>query len=205
MKVYKLFKEDMTTRMSNHVWSIGPRLDLYYGGVKGCASGVIHYYESPEMAALISPIHVGSDHNCLFECEVEHPIGSDGVKHWAKDIRLIRKLTLPTYTSEQRVKFAILCALEVTNDNRFISWANEWLSNGDRSYRTADIAYAAYGAYGGAKAAKAAYATAYGAAKAAKAAYGGAYAAYAGAKAAYGAYAAYGDKPLNFSKIIAKL
>ena len=194
MKVYKLFRQDMTTQMSNHVWLVGQRIDLYYGGEGGCTSGVIHYYESPEMAALISPIHVGSDYNRLFECGVEHPIGSDGVKHWAKDIQLIQEIKLPVFDIEQRVKFAVLCAMEVCVLPTFISWANRWLSGEDQT------------ACAAANAARAARAAANAAATYAARAAANAAAIYAARAAIYAARAAYAaDKPLNFTKIIAKL
>lgn len=43
----------------------------------------------------------------------------------------------PATTDEQRVKFAILCAMEVCDDLSWRQWAEKWLSGEDRSQRSA--------------------------------------------------------------------
>jgi len=45
--------------------------------------------------------------------------------------------SLPKVTTEQRVRFAILCALKVYKKKKFTQWANRWLSGKDRTRNTA--------------------------------------------------------------------
>jgi hypothetical protein len=49
----------------------------------------------------------------------------------------VRRIEIPVVTTEQRVKYAILCALEVCQEPSFVTWANKWLSGEDRSERSA--------------------------------------------------------------------
>lgn len=41
-------------------------------------------------------------------------------------------------TLNQRVAFGILCAMEVYKNPKFIEWAENWLSEKDRTYASAD-------------------------------------------------------------------
>ncbi len=52
---------------------------------------------------------------------------------------------LPRVTTEQRVKFAILCAKAVYKDEAFNLWADGWLSGDDRTLESAKLAVAATG------------------------------------------------------------
>ena len=56
-----------------------------------------------------------------------------------------RRKFLPRVTIEQRVKFAILCAKAVYNEEAFNLWADRWLSGEDRSLESAQLAVAATG------------------------------------------------------------
>jgi hypothetical protein len=50
---------------------------------------------------------------------------------------MILEVPLPAVTDEQRVKFAILCALKVCKEPSFVNWANGWLDGSDSKRRTA--------------------------------------------------------------------
>jgi len=47
---------------------------------------------------------------------------------------------MPQVTTEQRVRFAILCVLAVYHDPEFARWAEAWLSGVDRSAESAQAA-----------------------------------------------------------------
>jgi hypothetical protein len=95
---------------------------------------------------------------------------------------VIREITLPEITTEQRVEIAIRVALTCYDDPTFVGWAEKWLSGEDRSIGSAHAAlYAALYADDAAVAAVYDAATTYAAADAAAAA--AVAAVYAAAKA----------------------
>jgi hypothetical protein len=124
----------------------------------------------------------------------------DGTKVGCTRLTTLKQTPLPTITLEQRVTFAIKCALHVYKEPSWVAWAQAWLANTNRDAARAyaadadaAAAYAAYAADAYADAADAAYAAAYDAAYAAYAAYAYAYAyadAYADAADAAAADAA---------------
>jgi hypothetical protein len=166
-----------------------------------CSEGWLHYYSDAKLAAFLNPIHAGFDKPRLFEIEVAESIKSDnGLKYGCTKMRLIKELQFIKPTTEQCIKFAIYCALEVCKDAAFIKWANNWLDGTDRSKESARAAAAAdYAAWAAdaAWAARVAYdvaywaaaADAYWAARAARAAYAAdAAAAWAAGAADHAAY-----------------
>src|SRR5205823_448610 len=52
----------------------------------------------------------------------------------------VKKIALPVVTTEQKVRFAILCALEVYKEPSFVAWAADWMSGKDRIQRAAEAA-----------------------------------------------------------------
>ena len=78
-----------------------------------CTEGWFHAYTHPLLAVLLNPIHANLSNPHLWEAEGE--IGNDdhGLKVGCKKLTTIKRLNLPEITSEQIVRFAILCALEV--------------------------------------------------------------------------------------------
>src|SRR2546423_14356194 len=48
-------------------------------------------------------------------------------------LRIVREIPTPQISPEDRIRFAILCALEVCTAPIFVSWANGWLNAADRS------------------------------------------------------------------------
>ena len=185
MKKYKLVTQDLKTRKGEDnetQWVIGefhPTLD---GDGDLCSLHWYHYYHDPLLAAFMNPGHADIDNP---KCFVIDALGNhkddSGVKGGCTKMRLVREVEFPVITREQRIAFAILCAKEVYKDDKWNVWADEWLSEKNRS-SSAAAAYAANAATS--------YAAAYAASAAAYAAYASAYAAYAASAATYAASAA---------------
>jgi hypothetical protein len=77
----------------------------------------------------------------LWECSVGEKIKRDGfMKAGTTELTIVREVVLPVLTTEQRVEYAIRCALAVYEDDRFVKWANAWLSGEDRTEESAEAA-----------------------------------------------------------------
>jgi len=107
-----------------------------------CTSGWIHYYRNKHLAVLFNPMHGSYNKNM-------HMWTGIAIGKFKHDRRLksgcthfttIKQIEVPQVTTEQRIKFAILCALEVYKEKPFVEWANNWLTNKDRAV---DAAHAA--------------------------------------------------------------
>ena len=108
-----------------------------------CGPGWLHYYEDPLLAVLHNPIHGVFNPSTmhLWEIVAEGVIKKDGqMKAGCSKMTTVRRIEIPSVTMEQRVKYAILCALEVCQEPLFVAWANKWLSGEDRSARSAESA-----------------------------------------------------------------
>jgi hypothetical protein len=175
MKLYKLTNSDDETHngmkwvigVTNHATGKGkPRL---------CSDTVIHAYTTLLLAELMNPVHGHYDeYKLAYEAEGDIVV-SDGTKVGCLSLTITKRVETPTVSTTNRIAFGILCVLEVNKGESFALWAEEWLTNKDRSYAAADAA---------ANAAATTYANAAAAANAA------AYAAYAAAAADVAAYAA---------------
>ena len=156
-----------------------------------CSEHWIHVYEHPLLAVLHDPVHgkfLDDEGARLWECESDddNPKRDGQMKLGIRHLCTVQQIPIPEITFEQRVAYAIHCALHVYIEPVFVDWAEKWLTGEDRSrHATSDAAYAAYAA----DAAYAAYA-----ADAADATYDAdaAYAAGAAASAAHAAHAAAG-------------
>ena len=111
-------------------------------GTDMCTDNVIHYYESPEIAIFANPIHANynKDMMLMWEFKPEHKINHDGLKSACKEGTTIRQVPIPSITTEQRVAAAIKIALLTYNDERFVDWAEKWLSGENRSAGAAKAA-----------------------------------------------------------------
>ena len=98
-----------------------------------CGPGWIHFYLSPELAVLLNPADANFLDPVLWEIEAEIGISKGQLKAGAKQVTTLRRVSLPQCSTEQRVKFAILCALKVYHEKNFMAWAECWLSGDDRS------------------------------------------------------------------------
>ena len=59
------------------------------------------------------------------------------MKGGATKLRIVEEIPVVTPTTEQCVKFAILCAKVVTTDKAWNKWADAWLDGSDRSEKSA--------------------------------------------------------------------
>ena len=179
MKYYKL--TDASYRTRDTQWGEGITHEALGDGNELCTSDVIHVYDHPLKAVLFNPIHANIEKPVLWEVKVRKVVASDGLKVGVKECTTVKQIPLPTITTEQRVRFAIYCALEVYNKPGFVRWAKGWLSGEDTSADAAEAAWTAAGAAAGAA--------------------GAAEAAWAAARAARASEA---SKDINFAKIIKK-
>jgi len=186
---YKLTTQEMTTAY-NTQWEIGVKRTVKPGKMELCSNTVLHYYDSPVLAVLLNPIHAGTKNPRLFEIKTSKAFVADRLKFGCKSQTLTKEIPLPEITTNQKIAFAILCALEVYQESSFTEWANSWLFGKNRTADAYAAYAAAYAAYVADDAAYAAHAAAYAAAYAAYAAAADADADADDAAAAYAAYAA---------------
>ena len=151
-KLYKLTtlegKTYNQTQWGENITHAVPIRDAY----ELCSPEVLHAYISPEMAVLMDPIQADLLPSAiLWECEGDVVI-DDGTKVGCTSITTLRQVSLPVITLEQRVTFAIRCAMQVYKDAAWTTWAQTWLKGLNR---TAAAAHAAADAYDAAAAAAA--------------------------------------------------
>ncbi len=145
--VYKLTDSDGYTRRGRYnetLWGKGVRHEATgTGGL--CSPGVIHQYNSPELASFFNPIHANIEHPICWEAEAGRTVEHDGTKGGSRWLRTLRKVPLPTLTTEQRVEIAIRVALwhRSSLPSGYITWAERWLAGEDRSAEAARAAEAA--------------------------------------------------------------
>src|SRR5882757_8420757 len=148
MKLYKLTNQDMTTRGPT-LWGEGVTHEAPGLGPL-CSSGWLHAYLSPELAVFLNPIHADIANPILWEAEGEIGARDGQLKVGCAKLTTLRQLPLPQVTTEQRVKFAILCAKAVCTDAAWNAWADAWLDGSDRSQAAAWASRAAAGTAAGA-------------------------------------------------------
>ena len=118
--------------------------------MKICANTVIHFYEDEYLAVLMNPAH-GNFNPCIARrFEPDGEIISDGTKSGCRTGTTRELIELPEIELNARIRFGILCALQVYDEKGFGAWANAWLDGTDRSKKSA----AAYAAAAGAAAAR---------------------------------------------------
>ena len=132
MKYYKLTDQNGFTRNDTQ-WGEGITHTATREGKTLCTNEVIHVYKSALLSVLLNPIHADFTRPRLWECECSRPVANDGTKLGVKKCTTLREIPLPQVTTEQRVKFAILCALEVYHASEFALWADGWITGRDRS------------------------------------------------------------------------
>jgi Cu/Ag efflux protein CusF len=141
---YKLTNEKMQT-YCGYQWELQQWKETNGEG-ELCSPGWLHYYSDPLLAAFLNPIHADFAAPRLFQVEVAEDakvLEDHGLKLGCTKMRLVKELEMPAVTMEQRVKFGILCALEVYDGAKFVQWAANWLDGTDRSEKAAWAANAA--------------------------------------------------------------
>jgi len=199
-----------------HGWKLTDKNDQTHGGTQWgsnvthtapglgalCTKGWIHYYSDRVLAVIMNPIHGDFSEFHIWKVVASGRHKTDhGLKEGASKVTTTTRGRVPKLTTNQLVYFAILCAKEVYDDPSWLTWANNWIANKDRSYA------AAYASYAAAHAAThaAAWAAACAAREAAWAAWAAAYAAYAAAgAAAHAAVYATANKKINLVAIARK-
>ena len=144
MKYYKLLNPDMTS-YGGCKWKIGEWKKAT--GDKSqplCTDGWLHCYNHPLLAVLHNPIHAKIQNPRLFEVEVTGKCKCGPLKFGFRRMMIVKELSLSNVTTEQRIRYAILCGLEVCSEPKFVGWAKNWLSGVDRTEAAAmEAAYAA--------------------------------------------------------------
>ena len=136
---YKLTNEHMQTHAGCQ-WTLNEWKETTGEG-ELCSAGWLHVYSDPLVAAFMNPIHAMFTNPRLFKAEVDGKSKDDkGLKEGWTRVRLVKELDMPKPTHEQRIKFGILCAMQVCKDKKWRQWAEDWLSGKDRS---SESAYAA--------------------------------------------------------------
>lgn len=143
MMLYKLTDADgWTRRGEKNACQWGP--DVTHSGTgegELCGRGYIHAYEHPLIAVLMDPIHARYlPGGRMWEAEGEVALRVGHLKCGCVSLTTVREIDVPEITTEQRVRFAILCAKRVCDDPKWNRWADGWLSGEDRSATAAEAA-----------------------------------------------------------------
>ena len=153
MKLYKLTDAAGWTRrgMCNGLlWAEGVTHTVSVTGTTLCSDQVIHAYEHPLVAIFMNPIHADFTTDMrLGECEGEVVVREGQLKCGVKSLTVLRELTAPAMTIDQRVEVAVRITKQVCNDADWNAWADKWLSGEDRSEAAAMAAARDAAAVGG--------------------------------------------------------
>jgi len=136
-RYYKLTNEDGQTYGGTQ-WGPGVTHRAQGKGQVFCTEDFIHVYDDPLLAVLLNSIHTNFDKLRLWRCKVRHVRSDRGLEFGVKECTTLEELPLPSVTVEQRVRFGILCALEVYHEAHWVEWAHDWLSGRDRSASAAE-------------------------------------------------------------------
>jgi hypothetical protein len=198
--LYKLTDEFGNTKNQTH-WAEGTRheiaKELRDSTQPLCSKHYYHAYENPLVAVFMNPSHANFRNPILWRATGWVSKRNGQLKCGCFTLRTLQQIPLPVLTTNQRVRVAIQCALKEPQTESFKSWAKNWLSGVDRTFKTVTATQAAaiYAAHA------AVYAAAY--ATQAAAVYAAAVdAAAANAVDAAAAYAVVYAAPLNLIAII---
>ena len=154
--IYKLTDDhDRTRPFAPNQCQWGAGVTHTAPGGKLCTAGVIHAYQSPELASLMDPAHAnyGPDAH-LWRCDEYTLHVSAPDKLGCTSVTTTERVPLSQPTIDQRAEFAIRSALAIKRRWKgcaaWVRWAEAWLDGSDRTQAAA--------AYAAAAAAAAAYA-----------------------------------------------
>lgn len=140
--LYKLTDQNWETR-GRTKWGPGVTHGPTSGKGELCGPGWIHAYTSIELAMMMNSEHANIKDPVCWEAEGEVGKSDNGLKVGCRTLTTVRIVEPPVVTTEHRVRFAILCAVDVYKEPQFVAWAKSWLSGDDRSERAATAAAAA--------------------------------------------------------------
>lgn len=131
MKLYKLTDHAMQT-YGGCQWELG--VERSAPGKWGlCTDGWLHAYTDPIISIMMNPIHAGFYNPRLFLAKGRGASMDDhGLKVGVQHLTLLEEMPVPVITIEQRVRFGILCAMQVCKSHSWRSWAQKWLDGRDR-------------------------------------------------------------------------
>lgn len=98
-----------------------------------CGPGYIHAYTDPLIAVLLNPIHAAIRTPHLWEGEGKVSCDDRGLKVGCRTFTTLRRIPLPTFTTEQLVWLSVSCAPELYREPGFVRWARCWLEGTGRS------------------------------------------------------------------------
>ena len=147
-KLYKLTDEQGRTQAGEDnelTWAVGVEHKTTGTGTRLCTADVIHAYEHPLIAVLMNPVHAMFNPATmrLFVAEGNIVAREGQLKCGVHALKIVEEIPVPVLTTEQRVKFAILCTKSVCKDAAWNAWADKWLNGDDRSAEAARAAWAA--------------------------------------------------------------
>jgi len=149
MKAYKLTDANMQT-CEHTRWIIDEWKEATGDGKELCSDGYLHFYDDPLLAVFFNPIHASFDNPRLFIAETEgEKLDDRGIKCGYKRGRLTEEIEPPVITTEQRIEIGIRAAYEVVKPiekawaKKWLKWADDWLSNKDRSTKAPYAPYSA--------------------------------------------------------------
>jgi hypothetical protein len=132
MIAYKLLNRDLTT-YKGYQWVVGEKKTASGEGDL-CGPGWLHGYEHAELAHFLNPIHANFRDPILYRVEVGGECNRDGqLKAGWTEMTLLEPVEISIPTTEQRVRFAIGCALQIYHNKAYQRWAYGWLDGTDRS------------------------------------------------------------------------
>ena len=138
---YKFTTQDLTT-YDDCKWAVG-KWKKTTGEGDLCDKGWLHCYQDPILAVFHDPAYgnyLSEDNPRLWRIEVNGKYLKDGyLKEGWTEMKLIEEVEIPHITTEQRVRYAIYCALEVHRNKDFFLWAENWLSGKDRTVEAANV------------------------------------------------------------------
>ena len=138
--LYKLTDKNMQTH-GNCQWVLNEEKTASGQG-NLCTSGWLHAYTHPLLAALLNPIHANFPAPRLFKARGVVGKTDGQLKVGCTRLTLTEELPLPEITTNQRTRFAILCAQRVVGITcpEWSKWAAGWLSGENRSRAAAGAA-----------------------------------------------------------------
>jgi hypothetical protein len=140
---YKLTTQDMKTRAGfpqEIRWEIGKWVEAT-GNMQQplCTDAWIHWYDHPLLAVLLNSRHADIDDPRLWEIETDGEECLDGqFKGGSRRVRLMKELPLPVVTTNELIRWAILCVKQVHHGEKWNAWADDWLSGTKRRLPAAD-------------------------------------------------------------------
>lgn len=135
-KYYKLLSQDLKS-FNNTQWELNKTITVNIPGNTMCSKQVLHCYNHPLLAVLLNPIHADIYTPTLFEINVDEIVNNDGLKFASKSQTLVKKLSIPEISIEQKIEFGIRVAKLVSKDKIWNLWADNWLNGSDKSVESA--------------------------------------------------------------------